>query len=130
MVDIFCVMETIRSETTDVADARLLRALADPTRLSIVRQLASEAATCQCDLTACCELAQPTVSHHLKVLRDAGLVRAERRGTWTYYTLDSHGLARLTRVIGGLLPFEPGTSELGRRLPVLEAMPQASRPQA
>ena len=105
----------------DARDAQLLRALADPTRLSIMRQLASEAATCQCDLTACCELAQPTVSHHLKVLREAGLVRSERRGTWTYYSLDPGGLARLARVLGTLLPFDPTTpSKPGRRLPVVE----------
>jgi ArsR family transcriptional regulator, arsenate/arsenite/antimonite-responsive transcriptional repressor len=116
-----------RFDTPDMAEARLLRALADPTRLSIVRQLASEAATCQCDLTACCELAQPTVSHHLKVLRDAGLIQAERRGTWTYYSLDPRGLARLARLIGGLLPFDPTASDLGRRLPVLDVMPQAAQ---
>ncbi|MGZ3586046.1 MAG: ArsR/SmtB family transcription factor [Candidatus Limnocylindrales bacterium] len=101
-------------------DVKLLQALADPTRLSIVRQLASESATCQCDLTACCVVAQPTVSHHLRVLRDAGLIRAERRGTWMYYSLDPEGLQRLARIAGGVLPRDGQASALGRRLPVLE----------
>ncbi len=112
-------------------DVRLLQALGDPTRLSIVRQLASEREVCQCDLTACIELAQPTVSHHLRVLREAGLVAAERRGTWVYYSLEPAGLARLERLAGSLLPARPGpggavsATALGRALPVLEAPPTA-----
>ncbi len=107
-------------------DLRLLQALADPARLSIVRQLASEREVCQCDLTACIELAQPTVSHHLRVLRQAGLVLAERRGTWVYYSLDPAGLARLEHLAAGLLPADLGlrpgaTAGLGRRLPVVPA---------
>src|SRR4030067_1056169 len=62
------------TRTTD-PDARLLQALADPTRLAIVRQLSAESATCACDLTVCIDLAQPTVSHHLRVLREAGGAR-------------------------------------------------------
>lgn len=69
-------------------DVRLLQALADPVRLAIVRQLASRAdAVCACDFTACCDVRQPTVSHHLKVLREAGAVTTERRGTYIYYRL-------------------------------------------
>ena len=63
-------------------DARLLHALADPMRLAIVRQLAVERETCACDLTVGIDRSQPTVSHHLRVLREAGVVSAERRGTW------------------------------------------------
>ena len=63
-------------------DVILLQAAADPTRLSILRQLASGEPVCACDFTACCDVAQPTVSHHLKVLREAGWVTTERRGTW------------------------------------------------
>jgi ArsR family transcriptional regulator len=66
----------------------LLEAIADPVRLSIVRQLASEPnATCACDFTECCTVSQPTVSHHLRVLRQAGVVTTERRGTYIYYRL-------------------------------------------
>ncbi len=59
-------------------DALLLQGAADPTRLAILRQLAGGDGVCACDFTACCDVAQPTVSHHLKVLREAGWVRSER----------------------------------------------------
>src|SRR5215475_5177967 len=66
--------------------AARFRALADPTRVAIVNRLAA-GECCVCDLNAAFDLAQPTISHHLKVLRDAGLVEASRRGTWAYYRL-------------------------------------------
>ena len=72
--------------------ARLFKALADETRLSIIRQLAEQREVCACDFLACCDLAQPTVSHHLKVLREAGLVSTEKRGLWVYYTLNREKL--------------------------------------
>jgi ArsR family transcriptional regulator len=78
-------------------DARLLRALADETRLGIVLQLREEGNVCQCDFAACCTVQQPTVSHHLKVLRRAGVVEAEKRGVWTYYRLNPVALARVAR---------------------------------
>jgi ArsR family transcriptional regulator len=69
-------------------DIQLLQAMADPVRLAIVRELAAcQAAVCACDFTECCTVSQPTVSHHLKVLRDAGVVTTERRGTYIYYDL-------------------------------------------
>jgi len=68
-------------------DVLLLSALADPTRLEIVRQLAAASGACACDFTDCCGVSQPTISHHLKVLRDAGVVQSERRGTNIYYSL-------------------------------------------
>ena len=71
--------------------ARLFKALADETRLNIVRQLAEQGEVCACDL-ACCDLAQPTVSHHLKVLREAGLVSTDKRGLWVYYSLNREKL--------------------------------------
>ncbi len=76
-------------------DVQLLSALADPTRLAIVRQLATgapEGQICACDFTDCCEVSQPTISHHLKVLREAGVITAERRGTNVWYALNP-GLA-------------------------------------
>jgi ArsR family transcriptional regulator len=67
---------------------QLLQAVADPVRLSIVRQLgAADDAVCACDLTECCTVSQPTVSHHLKVLRDAGVVTTRRDGTYIHYRL-------------------------------------------
>ena len=110
-------------------DARLLHALADPMRLAIVRQLAAERETCACDLTVGIELSQPTVSHHLRVLREAGVVEAERRGTWVYYTLQRDPIERLARLARELTPvgdglavrLAPGEALAGRRLPVIEA---------
>ena len=95
-------------------DVRLLTALADPTRLAIVRQLA-DTETCACDFTSCCAVGQPTVSHHLKVLREAGIVVSERRGQQIYYRLApdvSTQLAQLARALvpGGLIDLEPRTT--------------------
>lgn len=83
---------------------RLLAALADPTRLAIVRQLASEAETCACDFTSCCDVRQPTVSHHLRVLRDAGVVIAERRGSRVFYRLAPDVAERLGAIARELVP--------------------------
>lgn len=70
------------------SDAALFKALADPHRLTILSTLAgAEDEVCVCDFTAGLPLNQPTVSHHLKVLRESGLVTCERRGTWVYYRL-------------------------------------------
>ena len=71
------------------------QALADPTRLAIVRELAGAPEVCACDFTSCCDVRQPTVSHHLKVLREAGVVETERRGTWIYYRLAPAAADRL-----------------------------------
>ena len=79
--------------------ARLFAALADETRLSILRQLREQGETCACDLQACCDLAQPTVSYHLKVLRDAGLVLADRRGVWVYYRLNDEKVDALSALL-------------------------------
>jgi ArsR family transcriptional regulator len=111
----------------DDPDARLLHALADPMRLAIVRQLATERETCACDLTVCIELSQPTVSHHLRVLREAGVVDAERRGTWVYYSLQRDAIERLSRLARELAPAGDGMAVrlgagdglAGRRLPVV-----------
>lgn len=71
--------------------AKLFKALGDETRLNIVKQLSEQGEVCACDL-ACCELAQPTVSHHLKVLREAGLVNTDKRGLWVFYSLNREKL--------------------------------------
>ena len=71
-------------------------ALADPTRLEILRLLAAQPGpTCACDVVEHFDLSQPTISHHLKVLREAGLLRASRRGIWSFYEVDRKGLERL-----------------------------------
>ena len=73
-------------------DIRLLGALADPTRLAIVRQLATETETCACDFTACCDVGQPTVSHHLRVLREAGVLNSLKEGKEVYFWLNRETL--------------------------------------
>ena len=84
-------------------DVRFLQALADPVRLSIVRQIASAGPTvCACDFTECCTVSQPTISHHLKVLRDAGVVVSERQGTNIVYSL-SPDFSRRWSAIGASL---------------------------
>jgi len=84
--------------------ATTFKALADPTRVSIVNRLACTDECCVCDLTETFDLSQPTVSHHLRILRDAGLVEAERRGTWAYYRLVPEAIERLRDV------FEPAVA--------------------
>ena len=75
--------------------ARFIKALADPTRVAIVNRLAATEECCVCDLNDAFELSQPTISHHLKVLREAGLVESRRRGTWAYYRLVPEALDAL-----------------------------------
>ena len=70
-------------------------ALADPTRVGIVNRLASAGELCVCVLTPQFEVSQPTMSHHLKVLREAGLVSVERRGRWAYYRVRREALQSL-----------------------------------
>lgn len=77
----------------------MLKALADETRLGIVLQLRAEGEVCQCDFTACCSVRQPTVSHHLKVLREAGVVTGAKRGVWVYYRLSPAALEGLRRYL-------------------------------
>ena len=86
-----------------VDDVKLFQALSDPTRLAIVKQLASDGEVCACDFTSCCDVSQPTVSHHLKVLREAGVIACERRGTWIYYWLEpkaAHRIGARARLMG------------------------------
>lgn len=83
----------------------VFRALSDPTRLRILALLsAQQRPLCVRDIVAQFPLEQPTISHHLKVLRDAGLVTAERRGLWVYYKSSPSGLMESWRAIGRLLP--------------------------
>lgn len=79
--------------------AALFRALADETRLDILKQLREQGEVCVCDFKACCSLAQPTVSHHLKVLRDAGLVIGDKRGLWVHYRLNLEKMERLRSLL-------------------------------
>lgn len=87
------------------AEAALLKAIADPQRLVIVATLARSAEpVCVCDLTQGMEINQSSVSHHLAILRDAGIVTSERRGTWAYYSLVPGLKTRLFAAIAEALP--------------------------
>ncbi|MEU6296676.1 ArsR/SmtB family transcription factor [Streptomyces erythrochromogenes] len=81
--------------------AKVFKALGDPVRLRLLSMIASRdgGEVCVCDLTPAFELSQPTISHHLKLLRQAGLIDCERRGTWVYYWLLPGMLERLGDVL-------------------------------
>ena len=76
------------------------KALADPTRVAIVNRLAAADEVCVCDLTAAFDLSQPTISHHLRLLREAGLVDFRRNGTWAYYRLVPEAIEGLRSALG------------------------------
>ncbi|MCF3961430.1 ArsR/SmtB family transcription factor [Streptomyces fuscigenes] len=81
--------------------AKVFKALGDPVRLRLLSMIASRAGgeICVCDLTPAFDLSQPTISHHLKLLRQAGLIQSERRGTWVYYRLVPEMTDRLAGVL-------------------------------
>ncbi|MEV4122436.1 metalloregulator ArsR/SmtB family transcription factor [Micromonospora sp. NPDC049645] len=87
------------------AVAPMFKALGDPVRLRLMSMIASVPEMCVCDLTPAFDLSGPTISHHLKVLREAGLVDSERRGTWVWYQARPDAL----RQLGALLDL-PGPS--------------------
>ena len=83
----------------------VFRALGDPTRLEIFRLIAAQPAPiCVCDVVDRFQLSQPTISHHLKVLREAGLLTVSRRGVWAYYAADRGGLDLLRASLDDLAP--------------------------
>ena len=82
--------------------AERFKALSDPARVTIVNRIAGAGEICTCQLTGPLGLSQPTVSHHLRVLRDAGLIEvARKRGTWTFYRLVPDAMQQLAFAIGG-----------------------------
>jgi len=113
---------------TPEPDVQLLQAAADPVRLSILRLLSADGPTCACDFTECCDISQSTVSHHLKVLREAGWIEGERRGTWIWYSIRPEAAQRLGAIVGGIQPgaartpasFAPALDD-ARTLPVLQS---------
>jgi len=83
--------------------APLLKALADPVRLRLLSLVASHQGgeACVCDLNDAFELSQPTISHHLKVLHEVGLLDRAKRGVWVYYAVRRDALADVAALIGG-----------------------------
>ena len=77
--------------------AQVFKALGDPVRLRLLSLIGAHQGgeACVCDLTDAFDLTQPTISHHLKVLREAGIITSERRGTWVYYRLEPAALDRM-----------------------------------
>lgn len=83
--------------------AAVFKALADPNRLTILATLAAaDDDVCVCDFTEGLPLNQPTVSHHLRILREAGLIEGERRATWVYYRLAAGAQERITAAIAAM----------------------------
>jgi ArsR family transcriptional regulator len=81
--------------------APLFKALADPMRLRLLSLIACHdgGESCVCDLTAAFDVTAPSVSYHLKILREAGLISSERRGTWVYYRVNPEVMARMSAVL-------------------------------
>lgn len=81
--------------------AQVFKALGDPVRLRLVSLIGARqgGAVCVCDLTSAFDLTQPTISHHLRVLREAGIIDSERRGTWVYYRLVPAALERMAALL-------------------------------
>ncbi|MDQ1739295.1 MAG: ArsR family transcriptional regulator, arsenate/arsenite/antimonite-responsive transcriptional [Pseudonocardiales bacterium] len=86
--------------------AGLLKALADPVRLRLMSLVASHEGgeACVCDLNDAFDLSQPTISHHLKVLHEAGLLQRDKRGVWVYYRASTEALRALATLIGTQAP--------------------------
>ena len=97
-----CLPARVSSKTFET-ETLMLKAIADSCRLRMLATLAcAEHEVCVCDFTDALPLNQPTVSHHLRILRDAGLVTCERRGTWVYYRLAPDAIDRIQAAIGNV----------------------------
>lgn len=101
-------------KTATDSDSRLLAAIADPLRMRILRQLSDVGMCCACDIADDCPVSQPTVSHHLRVLREAGWLSAERHGTWIYYSIRTEALERYRAIGDSLGPTTAPTPRLPR----------------
>jgi ArsR family transcriptional regulator, arsenate/arsenite/antimonite-responsive transcriptional repressor len=85
----------------------LFKALGDPTRYEIFRLISSQPQEiCVCDITSRFNVSQPTISHHLKILREVGLITVARRGVWAYYAVDPRGVEHLQSAVGTMAPVE------------------------
>ena len=112
LVDLACCTPLVRAPLdarTAIDLARTLKALADPARLRLLSLVAAHDGqeACVCDLTEPLGLSQPTVSHHLKVLVDAGLLHREKRGVWAYFSLVPGALDSLGAILSTQLDTAP-----------------------
>ncbi|MBM4554964.1 transcriptional regulator [Prescottella equi] len=124
-VEACCSPLTREPLTSDWASdlARMFKALGDPVRLRMLSLIASHenGESCVCDISPAFDLSQPTISHHLKVLREAGLLDCERRGTWVYYRVIPSALAQLSAVLSS----EAGVVESSACVPAATAVEAA-----
>jgi ArsR family transcriptional regulator, arsenate/arsenite/antimonite-responsive transcriptional repressor len=95
------VAEAPLAEGEAIELARVLGALADPVRLRLLSLVAAEVEVCSCDLERPLAKSQPTISHHTKVLAEAGLLAGEKRGRWMWWRVDADRLAAVRRALGG-----------------------------
>jgi ArsR family transcriptional regulator len=95
------IVDEALTESDAIGLAKGFKALGDPTRLRLLSLIAARAddEVCVCDLTDAFEVTGPTISHHLRVLREAGLIDCERRGTWVYYWIIPSALAPLSQLL-------------------------------
>lgn len=104
VVETACCAPMLRAPLTEprsVELARVFKALGDPVRLRLLSLIASHAGgeACVCDVTDAFDLTGPTISHHLKVLREAGVIEGDRRGTWIYYRVRPEVLTQLSALL-------------------------------
>jgi len=104
-----CAIPLVRDPMDEMAAAGLaqvFKALGDPVRLRLVSLIGAHQGgeVCVCELTEAFDLTQPTISHHLKVLREAGIIGSERRGTWVYYRLQPAALERMAALLAAPQP--------------------------
>lgn len=95
------VIDTPLSHTDAVTLAHVLAALADPVRLQLFSIVAAQGEVCSCDLEAPLGRSQPTISHHTKLLAEAGLIVGDKRGRWVWWRIEPTRLADVRRALGG-----------------------------
>ncbi|MGH4014653.1 MAG: ArsR/SmtB family transcription factor [Pseudonocardiaceae bacterium] len=104
-LDVRCCCSPVTGQALSATEAgelaQAFKAIGDPVRLRLLSLIAAHAGAeaCVCELTGAFELSGPTISHHLKVLREAGLIDGERRGTWIYYRVQPDALRRLSALL-------------------------------
>ena len=101
--DLCCgsLTEAPLSETDAAELARVLAAISDPVRLRLLSIVAGHGEVCSCDLEAPLGRSQPTVSHHTRILSEAGLISGEKRGRWMWWRIDPDRLGAVRRALGG-----------------------------
>lgn len=96
-----CGLASARLDATEAQRLALMfKALGDPVRLQMAAMIAAQNEICVCEITPAFELSSGTISHHLKTLREAGIVESERRGTFVYYRIQHDAVAAMSALLG------------------------------